>query len=800
MKRSVKGTFGRLGPFLLVGALAAACDPGSSGGSGGGDQDAEGGGENTPDGSDSTGSVIDGAVRDATPRPDARVPPPDAERLPPDARVTPPDAETLPPDAAKPPPDDGVTPPDAEAPCLPDEVRPCPDDGACPGSTQACVEGAWAACEAPAELCDGEDNDCDGTTDDGFELGVECFAGTGGCERVGVTVCAADQQRAICGAAPGLPGVEACNGVDDDCDGVADGDPEGALTQNCYDGSAASMGIGVCRPGLSVCLGGTQGECAGQILPTPEVCNGLDDDCDGQTDEAEDGAPLQETCYGGPAGTEANGLCRPGVHVCGLGGVFGPCEGEVVPAFEICDQADNDCNGQSDDVNGGCACSPGETQACYSGPAGTEDVGLCASGTQTCLPDGTTFGPCVGQVLPGNERCDGLDNDCSGLVDDAVAGTGVACDEGAGACRASGETICDPEVGEIFCSANPGEPGVEICDALDNDCDGVIDDGLPVDQPCTVGLGACTSTGAYTCGEGGEVVCAALVVEPSDEVCDGVDNDCNGTTDDDFRVGEACTDGEGACAAEGVFACDAEGGVACTGVGGVPTDEVCDGVDNDCNGVVDDGNPGGGEACPIDLAGNCGAGLTACRDGAVICACVQQVVPRPETCDGQDDDCNGTRTTAPTACVLSRPATTARPARRPWVCVRAASPVQQRGVRRLRGAGPARRDEICDTGTTTATARGRRGRRRSCACRPGEVRRACYTGPAGTQGVGLCARGTQICADDGLSFGPCNGRDRARPASCATAWTTTATAATTTPSPGSAARATPASATATPAA
>ncbi|MCK6548802.1 putative metal-binding motif-containing protein [Myxococcota bacterium] len=72
----------------------------------------------------------------------------------------------------------------------------------------------------------------------------------------------------------------------------------------------------------------------------------------------------------------------------------------------------------------------------------------------------------------------------------------------------------------------------------------------------------------------------------------------------------------------------------------VPSPEVCDGADNDCDGVADDGNPGGGEACDSGVAGVCSVGATSCESGALVC--VQTVFPSTDVCNQQDDDCDGT--------------------------------------------------------------------------------------------------------------------------------------------------------------
>jgi hypothetical protein len=130
-------------------------------------------------------------------------------------------------------------------------------------------------------------------------------------------------------------------------------------------------------------------------------------------------------------------------------------------------------------------CSDGMVQLCYTGPPETQGIGQCAAGIRICI-DGE-WGPCVGDVLPMNEICDGYDNNCDGIIDNGF-NTGEPCSIGAGECQEYGVTVCTEDGSGIECSATAGSPTTEICDGLDNDCDGEIDNGFDVGMPCTDGV------------------------------------------------------------------------------------------------------------------------------------------------------------------------------------------------------------------------------------------------------------------------------------------------------------------------
>ncbi|MCA9652627.1 MAG: hypothetical protein KC501_22105 [Myxococcales bacterium] len=128
--------------------------------------------------------------------------------------------------------------------------------------------------------------------------------------------------------------------------------------------------------------------------------------------------------------------------------------------------------------------------------------------------------------------------------------------------------------------------------------------------------------------------------EPNTEVCNGVDDDCNGSIDEsDPMLGEPCDTGmPGECSA-GTQVCD--GGSLVCEPSGSAVPETCNGLDDDCDGTPDNGNPEGGGACSTGLPGICSAGTQTCNLGSL--DCVQDMMAAPsDTCgNGLDDDCNG---------------------------------------------------------------------------------------------------------------------------------------------------------------
>jgi kumamolisin len=137
------------------------------------------------------------------------------------------------------------------------------------------VLAAPPSCVPATEVCDGQDNDCDGQIDDGLGT-VSCGVGT--CART-VNACV---NGVLQTCTPGTPSAEVCDGLDNSCNGQID---DGLGTLSC--------GVGACARTVNACVNGSSQTCTPGI-PTAEVCgDGIDNNCNGQTDES---CPSVDTC------------------------------------------------------------------------------------------------------------------------------------------------------------------------------------------------------------------------------------------------------------------------------------------------------------------------------------------------------------------------------------------------------------------------------------------------------------------------------------------------------------------------
>lgn len=213
---------------------------------------------------------------------------------------------------------------------------------------------------------------------------------------------------------------------------------------------------------------------------TDEVCNGRDDDCDRVVDEDFDFESDVTHCGGcgracRPA--RATGVCVEGVctvEACEEGfadlddGILG-CEYmcPTVVDDETCDGVDEDCDGSVDEGLDRSA---------------PDQFGVCAAAMRVCNgADG--WGPpdleAVDDYQADEDLCDGLDNDCDGMVDEAQEALGELCEVGFGVCRQAGVRVCGPDRRSVTCGADPGMPTAaddSLCDGIDSDCDGRVDE------------------------------------------------------------------------------------------------------------------------------------------------------------------------------------------------------------------------------------------------------------------------------------------------------------------------------------
>jgi len=339
-------------------------------------------------------------------------------------------------------------------------------------------------------------------------------------------------------------------------------------------------------------------------------------------------------------------------------------------------------------------------------------------------------------IYPGApELCDNKDNDQDNSVDETFPLKGTACVVGVGACLRSGVWICNGLGTGLVCSVSPGLPSTEVCDGIDNNCDGTIDEGVgsvyfrDADGDgygnASVTIIACTLPTGYVtnntdCNDANNQINPGRI-----ELCNGVDDDCDGTVDEGNPGGGAtCSTGQAGRCAVGTTVCT--GGALVCVRNQNPIAEICNGLDDDCDGTVDEGNPGGGATCSTGQAGICATGTTVCSGGTI--TCVRNNTPTAELCNGLDDNCNGTvDETFPlkgSSCTSGVGA-----------CMRTGTWVCNAGGTAL----------VCSATPGTPTAETCNNIDDNCdGVIDGNIR-SCYTGAAGTAGVGRCRSGTQTC-------------------------------------------------------
>ena len=523
-----------------------------------------------------------------------------------------------------------------------------------------------------SEVCDLVDQDCDGNVDEGvLSMGFEDRDGDRhgdpGRERLACAFdgdvtpsmldCADDDGR-VHGQM-----LEICDGVDNDCDDAIDEDRFSVSWYVDADGDGFGDPAGEvrasCEPieGFSTLPFDCDDGDADRSPITPEACNALDDDCDGRADfvletgdtEDDDGDGVADARCPGGAGTDCDDrdpLTRPG-------------------APELCDGVDNDCDGTIDegateqlwyvdeDRDGFGDESAERRASCERVPGLVLQGGDCDDGDASVRPSAS-------------ERCNGIDDDCDGSFDENAGfvatyadadgdgfGTGMPVAQCAVAgLRATLPGDCDDRSGAVHPAA------VELCDRVDNDCDGSVDEGigtLPITtyldtdgdgfgDPATALTetpiaGSCTFDPARTT-LGGDCDDSDVDRFPgATELCDSVDQDCDGTVDEE--AGDVAQyldlDGDGFGGGTPMLSCDpvadhalrpddCDDGDPAIRPGGT---ERCNGVDDDCDGAIDEA-PAGTLDCPLDSAN----AFPVCNAG--VCGF--------DACLPGFDDCDGTST------------------------------------------------------------------------------------------------------------------------------------------------------------
>jgi hypothetical protein len=573
-------------------------------------------------------------------------------------------------------------------------------------STGDCDDGAAATYPGAPERCDDADNDCDGAVDESavdattwyIDYDSDGFGGT----RFTTVACDAPSgyvaDGSDCDDASGsrYPGAtEVCNDADDDCDGAVDDDASGAdIWFADVDGDGwgdVTDGVASCDEiaGRSVIGDDCEPYDATAYPGAPEVCDGVDDNCDGTVDEAsaEDAGSwyLDDDGDGwGDADVSVTQCEAPADYVASSTDCDDAAATRYPGAPETCNDADDDCDGVVDD-------SAVDATTWYvdydaDGFGGTRLTAVACDAPSGYVADATDCDDAAASRYPGaEERCNDADDDCDGRVDEADAldaavwyadvdadgwgdtsDTSIACDAPAGSVSLPGDCATSDA------TAYPGAP--EYCDGVDDDCDGTVDEADALDARswyldddgdgfggASTSVSACDAPTDYVASSSDCADAYASRYPGAPEVCNGADDDCDGAADDGLTYAAYYTDGDsdGYGAPSSVtVACEAPSG-AVTVAGDCddasadvsPADaEVCNDVDDDCDGTPDDGlslsvwyvdgdGDGYGSAAVTDCARPSGAVATGgdCDDGDAT------VSPgAAEVCDGEDDDCDGT--------------------------------------------------------------------------------------------------------------------------------------------------------------
>jgi uncharacterized protein (TIGR03382 family) len=623
---------------------------------------------------------------------------------------------------------------------FPQKGNACNDGklGAClgTGNLVCAANGAGLACNITnpgatptAEICNGIDDNCNGAIDEGISCTPGCI--------------------------PTSP-TDLCNGIDDDCDGQFEEDDPN-IGRAC-----GSNGTAPCQLGTLSCIGGNL-VCIGNIEPGVEQCNGLDDDCDGTADDVaqcpgatscvEGGCRLpcadgEFPCQGGfVCQTSAGGgrFCVPGAcancaanEICSNNQCVDPCAGVTCtapkscrfgtcvdcnttgcPNGQVCNQsqcvadpcAGVDCAAQCQDPQG-CSCLQG---TCVPNCDDTDcAVGERCAANGTCQPNA-----CINVVCADDEICDGgacVKNQCAGIG----CGPGEICQSGncvddpckvvtcsdLFTCKVrDGAALCEPKNPLLppdrvtaaggGCSSSGGSSGLAVlmvlavlllrrqrpalvavvlatlatgCNLSPYDLNKPINNGV---------LDGNNGDGNNGGSDGGRVDAATCTASGPDDTCDEIDNDCNGKVDDAFNkmiddnncgaCGRRCTANGSVldCVAGECKFLSCQPGFADLDQDGLTCEyrcplfpsiaEDCNGVDDDCDGRVDETLPAPPTGqCRITAGTPCAGTTMTCatRAGQTRWFCdygpdvefnpniPNGIVLAEQKCDGKDGDCD----------------------------------------------------------------------------------------------------------------------------------------------------------------